>query len=403
MITVLRPLTRGVTYARWLHLVTAVVLATVFAFVTPGIGNMDNWAGAWLLVAPLPLLAALAMVPGMRLSEGMQAQLLLFPAGREAGDPPVAPAPSASWEDRWRTALWLVLRYELGTVTALMSVHLPTLTVNLLRSAAGHRPLHIPLTQTSHEPHWWYALLAPAALALLMAFVIGAGAVLARAAHALLGPSAAARLAALEQRTERLLEHNRLARELHDSVGHALTVAVVQAGAARAAASPEFTEQALAAIEETGRHALEDLERVLKLLREDTPCLADRPSLADAERLLSAARGSGARITAEVTGALDTVPGPVSREGYRIVQEALTNVVRHAGPADVSVRIAVTTDGLELDISNPLAEGAGVISGSGSGLRGIRERATLLGGRAETGEHEGTWRVRVLLPLNALG
>ncbi|WP_425444547.1 sensor histidine kinase, partial [Streptomyces alboverticillatus] len=153
--------------------------------------------------------------------------------------------------------------------------------------------------------------------------------------------------------------------------------------------------------------ALEDLERVLRVLREDAQPLAERPSLTDAERLLAAARGSGARVTAEVTGALETVPGPVSREGYRIVQEALTNVVRHAGPVDVFVRIAVGAAALELDVRNPLdapdrpAAGAG--AGSGSGLRGIRERAALLGGHAETGVHEGAWRVRVLLPLDDLG
>ncbi|GHG49467.1 sensor histidine kinase [Streptomyces griseocarneus] len=414
MIDPLRPVTRAVTYTRWLHLVMATVLATVFAFVVPGLGRMNTLAGAWLLVAPLPLLAALAVIPGVRLSEGTQAQLLLFPGRRDAEKPDVVPAPSVSWEDRRRTALWLVLRYELGTLTAFLSVHVPTLVVRLLRSAGGERPLRLPLTGTVFAPHWWYAPLAAVALALFAAFVVAAGALLARAARALLGPSAAARLAALEERTERLLEHNRLARELHDSVGHALTVAVVQAGAARAAGSPEFTRQALAAIEETGRHALEDLERMLRVLREDAPPPARRPSLADAERLLSAARGSGAHVTAEVTGSLEAVPGPVSREGYRIVQEALTNVVRHAGPVDVLVRIAVGADELELDVRNPLEDrnpldagdrpgGGAAAGGSGSGLRGIRERAALLGGRAETGEHEGTWRVRVLLPLNDLG
>ncbi|MEU1374619.1 histidine kinase [Streptomyces triculaminicus] len=407
MIDSLRPVARAVTYTRWLHLVMATVLATVFAFVLPGLGRMETPAAAWLLVAPLPLLAVLAVLPGVRLSEGTQAQLLLFPRRRDEEKPDVVPAPSASWEDRRRTALWLVLRYELGLLTAFLSVHVPTLTVRLLRSAGGDRPLRVPVTGTLFGPHWWYAPLAPAVLALFAAFVVAAGALLARAARTLLGPSAAARLAALEERTERLLEHNRIARELHDSVGHALTVAVVQAGAARAAGSPEFTRQALAAIEETGRHALEDLERVLRVLREDAQPLAERPSLADAERLLAAARGSGARVTAEVTGALETVPGPVSREGYRIVQEALTNVVRHAGPVDVFVRIAVGAAALELDVRNPLhapdrpaaGAGGGGVSGSGSGLRGIRERAALLGGHAETGEHEGAWRVRVLLPL----
>ncbi|MFC5147693.1 sensor histidine kinase [Streptomyces aureoversilis] len=403
MIAPLRPVTRAVTYTRWLHLVMAMVVATVFAFVVPGLANMDTLAGAWLLVAPLPLLVAAGTVPGVRLSEGMQAQLLLHPARQDGREPDFTPAPSASWSDRRRTVLWLVLRYELGTLTAFFSVHTPTLAVNLISAACGGRPESVLSLWKPRGGHWWYALVALAALALLLAFVVVAGEVTARAAQALLGPSAAQRLAALEERTERLLEHNRLARELHDSVGHALTVAVLQAGAARAAGSPEFTDKALAAIEETGRHALEDLERVLKVLREDASGpVAGRPALTDIERLLTAARGSGTEVTAEVSGALEALPGPVSREGYRIAQEALTNVVRHAGPMPVSLRITVRADALELDIRNPLPGAAGsAVSGTGSGLRGIRERAALLGGHAETGVHEGAWRVRAVLPLSA--
>ncbi|PSJ26709.1 two-component sensor histidine kinase [Streptosporangium nondiastaticum] len=400
MITALRPVTRTVTYTRWLHLVMAAVLAMVFAFVVPGLGNVNSPAGAWLLVVPLPFLAAAAMVPGVRLSEGMQAQLLLFPAGENTPEPDFTPARSASWADRRRTAVWLIVRYEAGVVTAFLSVHVPALVINLIGSASGSDAVRTPLW-TPGPGHWSYALLGLLVPVLFLAFVVFAGEALARAARALLGPSAAQRLAALEERTERLLEHNRLARELHDSVGHALTVAVLQAGAARAAGSPEFTDKALAAIEETGRHALEDLDRVLKILREDASgTAAGRPALTDVERLLTAARGSGTEVAAEVSGALEALPGPVSREGYRIAQEALTNVVRHAGPVRVSLRIAVRADVLELDIRNPLPGPAGsAVRGGGSGLRGIRERAALLGGHAETGVHEGAWRVRVVLPL----
>lgn len=176
----------------------------------------------------------------------------------------------------------------------------------------------------------------------------------------------------------------------------------MQAGAARAAADPAFTDRALDAIEETGRAALEDLERVLLVLRESEQPASRRPTLTEADRLLDSARASGAEVDAEVLGALDTVPGPVSREGYRILQEALTNVLRHSGT--VPIRVAVTVDDarLWLDVRNPLPVGAqvnGRSSGTGSGLRGIRERAALLGGRARTGPEEGQWRVHVELPL----
>ena len=102
-----------------------------------------------------------------------------------------------------------------------------------------------------------------------------------------------------------MLERNRIAGELHDSIGHALTVAVVQAGAARAAGNAEFTDRALGAIEETGRAALEDLERVLLVLRESGQPVGSRPTLADADRLLESARASGAEVVAEVSGPLD--------------------------------------------------------------------------------------------------
>lgn len=235
-------------------------------------------------------------------------------------------------------------------------------------------------------------------LVTLYGAVVGLGELITAIARRLLGPSPAERLAALEERTEQLLERTRIARELHDSIGHALTVAVVQAGAARAAGDPAFTDRALLAIENSGRAALEDLERVLGVLREVERPASGRPTLTEADRLLESARASGAKVDAEVTGPLETVPGPVSREGYRILQESLTNVLRHAGSVPVRVRVAVDDATLGLEVRNPLtAEVPG--PGRGSGLRGIRERAALLGGRARTGPYEGDWQVHVDLPL----
>jgi len=100
-----------------------------------------------------------------------------------------------------------------------------------------------------------------------------------------------------------------------------------------------------------------------------------------------------------VSGPVETVAGPVSREGYRILQEALTNVLRHAGSVPVRVRIEVRDGALSLEVRNPLPDGRSG-SGRGSGLRGIRERAALLGGSARTGPHEGDWQVHAELPLH---
>jgi signal transduction histidine kinase len=283
-------------------------------------------------------------------------------------------------------------------VAAASCVWLPGLTYELARIALGHAPTDaVPLLHEA-QPHWWYWSLTPLPVISLCAVVVGLGELITSVARRLLGPSAAERLAVLEERTEQLLERNRIARELHDSIGHALTVAVVQAGAARAAGDAEFTDRALAAIEDTGRAALEDLERVLGVLREAERPVGSRPTLAQADRLLESARASGAKVDLDLSGPLESVPGPVSREGYRILQEALTNVLRHAGPVPARVRVDVMGGTLTLEVRNPLtADVPG--PGRGSGLRGIRERAALLGGRARTGPNEGDWQVHAELPL----
>ncbi|MFG2632438.1 sensor histidine kinase [Streptomyces sp. NPDC048362] len=379
----LRPLLRGTTYTRLLHLWVPMLVQSVWMFIDP--------ARFWV---PALVLVPVGLLPAVRVGEGVQARLLLTP-GQE--DPDISVTPSANWRDRMRTVLWLELRMALGAVTSFASVWLPVVAVELTRCGWGLAPSGMPWP-AGLEPRPAYALLAPLPLLALYGVVVGLGSVVTGCARRLLGPSAAERLAALEERTEQLLERTRIARELHDSIGHALTVAVVQAGAARAAGDPAFTDRALDAIEETGRAALADLERVLGVLRESERPASARPTLADADRLLESARASGAEVDAEVSGPVAEVPGPVSREGYRILQEALTNVLRHAGAVPVRVRVAVTGGTLCLEVRNPLP--AGIRGpGRGSGLRGIRERAALLGGKAHTGPDEGDWRVRAELPL----
>ncbi|MGV9321044.1 sensor histidine kinase [Streptomyces sp. NPDC003660] len=381
MVRFLRPLLRGTTYTRLLHLWVPMLSVAFWMFIDP----RTPWAPAMFLVP-------LALIPAVRRGEGVQARLLLTPGEADSG---ISEAPATSWRDRGRTLLWLELRMLLGAAAMFATVRLPILTFELAQSAWGAPPSSLD----GLAPHRAYALLAPLPLLALYGVVLGLGALITRCARWLLGPSAAERLTALEERTEQLLERTRIARELHDSIGHALTVAVVQAGAARAAGDPEFTGRALAAIEETGRAALEDLERVLGVLREAERPVSARPTLADAGRLLESARASGAKVDFEVTGAVESLPGPVSREGYRILQEALTNVLRHAGAVPVRVRVTVGGRELALEIGNPLPAGLPGSSG-GSGLRGIRERAALLGGTARTGPEAGDWLVRAELPLS---
>ncbi|KUM75250.1 sensor histidine kinase [Streptomyces griseorubiginosus] len=388
MVRLLRPFGRAVTYTRWLHLFIATVWPAMWMFVE------EAW-WTWLVAAAT--LAPAALVPAMRTAEGLQARLLLTGHRHDSESSAVVVAPSASWGDRGRLALWLEARLLLGFSTAWLSVQLLITTVDLVASAFG-RDVDEGVLVLLDGHRWWHILLAPLSLAALAATVVGAGRLVTALALRLLGPSPADRFAALEERTEQLLERTRIARELHDSIGHALTVAVVQAGAARAAGDPDFTERALNAIEETGRAALEDLERVLGVLRESGGPVSGRPTLAESDRLLESARASGAKVEAEFSGPLDTVPGPVSREGYRILQESLTNVLRHAGAVPVRVRVEVSRETLALEVRNP-APGGVPGPGRGSGLRGIRERAALLGGRAHTGPDQGDWQVHAELPL----
>ncbi|MFB6847175.1 sensor histidine kinase [Streptomyces sp. NPDC056373] len=388
MVRMVRPLTRAVTYTRWLHLTMAIVWPSLWLFID------EAW---WTVGTATVLLGLAGLVPAMRVVEGFQARLLLTGRRDRGESEEIVVTPSATWGDRGRMVVWLETRLLLGALASHLAVQLLLLTMDLVSTALGGGRAGGAWLPVEGR-HWWHALLVPVPVVLAAAIVVGSGHLITRIALRLLGPSPSERLAALEERTDQLLERTRIARELHDSIGHALTVAVVQAGAARAAGDPAFTDRALVAIEETGRAALEDLERVLGVLRESGKPVSGRPALVDAGRLLESARASGAKVDAEVTGPVETVPGPVSREGYRILQESLTNVLRHAGAVPVRVRVQVTGDTVVLAIRNPLPAGV-TGSGRGSGLRGIRERAALLGGRARTGPDEGDWQVHAELPL----
>ncbi|MFD7388623.1 histidine kinase [Streptomyces sp. NPDC059852] len=392
MVRLLRPFGRAVTYTRLLHLFVTVVWPAMLIFIK------EAW---WIWPLAAATLVPAGLVPAVRTVEGLQARLLLIghrhDSGGDDGGPGIVVAPSATWADRWRLVLWLEARFLLGCASIALSAQLLFTIADLMAASAGSRP-DSGIVAALGPARAWHIVLVPVLLAALAATVWGAGRLITALAVRLLGPSPTERLAALEERTEQLLERTRIARELHDSIGHALTVAVLQAGAARAADDPAFTRRALDAIEETGRAALEDLERVLGVLRDSGRPAGSRPTLTDAGRLLESARASGAEVDADLAGPLEGVPGPVSREGYRILQESLTNVLRHAGPVPARVRVSVEGAALRLDVRNPLPAGPPE-PGRGIGLQGIRERAALLGGHASAGPVGDDWQVHVELPM----
>ncbi|AYF73805.1 two-component sensor histidine kinase [Nocardia yunnanensis] len=385
MFALLRPLTRAVTYTRGLHLCLPLAVVAIWLFIDSG-----------RLYVPALLIIPVGLLPAARLAEGIQAQLFLTPGERGRPDASITAASATTWADRWRTVWWMELRLVCSVVQLAVIVGTVWSCTDLIRAAAGAAPSRDALIHLA--PHRLWALMVPVPVAVALAVLVGLGEFVTAAARRLLGPSVAERLHVLEQRTEQLLEHNRIARELHDSIGHALTAIVLQAGAARAIDDPEFTGRALDAVENSGRAAMDDLDRVLRVLRTPGPPTDERPTLAAAAHLIDSARSTGAPMEVVVEGPIDALPGPITREGYRILQESLTNALRHCGPVPIQVSVRADTKQLKLEVRNPLPEPPAA-SGAGSGLRGIRERAELLGGRAQFGPDGNAWLVRVEVPL----
>jgi signal transduction histidine kinase len=217
-----------------------------------------------------------------------------------------------------------------------------------------------------------------------------------RAAHALREQAAEARRVVIEERA-------RIARELHDVVAHRVSLMTVQAGAAKAVAAedPEGARRAMAAVEEAGRQALDELRHLLGVLRpeSDLDGLGPQPGLADLPRLVEQLRGAGVEVSLATDGVPAGLPARVDLFAYRIVQEALTNVLKHAGPgARTEVRLGADRSGIVIEVLDD-GQGASVLPGAGHGLVGMRERALLLGGTLDARPRPGGgFRVVAHLP-----
>ena len=365
-----------------------------------GVGVVAAW-GVAIAACCVALPIATGMLAPVRALEIAAARLLL---GVEVSDAEVIHG-EVSWSTRWRSAAWFVAHVVVGGVIGTLTVVLPPAVVSACSApfATGDVQLgRLDPTVPGGPGSAWIvplALLSPVALVYL---AVAASALLARVAPRLLGPSPAEQLATVQRYAVRLAERNRLARELHDSVGHALSIVTVQASAAGRVLDRDipFARQALTDIETSARNGLRDLDHVLGLLRDDAAARAPTPTLADLKRLVASTRSTGIDVTAELTGRIDDVPHVVSSEAYRIVQESLTNAARHAGHVPVSLNLNVGTDHLELELTNPLDASRPRRSGGGRGLNGIQERVTSLRGQVTAGPEAGHWRIAVRLPLH---
>jgi signal transduction histidine kinase len=238
-----------------------------------------------------------------------------------------------------------------------------------------------------------------------------------------------ARAAAREERT-------RIAREMHDIVAHSVSVMVVQAGAARRMVDldPTAAGEAAGQIEATGRDALREMRRVLGVLRTDaegrvdgesraargdtidgaggagrgprepipSPAAEPQPGLAELDRLVAQCRDAGLDVRLRIDGDARALPSGIELAAYRIVQEALTNTMKHAGPARAEVRLMYADDAVSVIVADDGRGAAAEPAKGGHGLAGMRERVAVYGGEIQAGSRPGGgFRVRATLPVDA--
>jgi signal transduction histidine kinase len=201
-------------------------------------------------------------------------------------------------------------------------------------------------------------------------------------------------------------ERLRIARELHDVVAHTMATINVQAGVAVHVlpTRPEAAADALQAIKTASKEGLRELRAILNVLRQadDADPTQPAPGTAQLETLVAGARRAGLETTLSVTGTPTPLSAAVDLAAYRIVQESLTNAIRHAGPAQASVWLSYGDDELRIDVADTgRGKPVGVSEGAGHGLVGMRERAAAVGGSVETGPSPGGgFRVAARLPLH---
>ncbi|MGW0759203.1 sensor histidine kinase [Streptomyces sp. NPDC002814] len=412
---------------RWIHLILGGALAMPYVLVGsvvvgPATGSTDVFGSLTLQLASFALGLLLAAVTSLfPLTRPLEVAAVRSLCGVD-GDR-LADGPARSRSAKGRTAAWFTLHLGFGGIIAGMSLAVPPFAVVLMVL-----PIFAGLRDGVPEAldHTWALALAPVAgaamLVALAACAAASGALLAHWAPALLGPTPEDRLAAAEARAADLAVRNRLARELHDSVGHALSAVNLQASAARRVldTDPDFVREALAAIEDTTRRTVTELDAVLGVLRNGDSPTAPAPTLAtDLDDLLHRTRTAGLHITTTIDVAPETLPPVVSREAYRIVQEGLNNALKHAADKQATLHIKTAGEHLDITLENPLTgsaaapvRGAGNCATSpnepaderhperprGHGLHGITDRAHLLDGTAQAGPIEDTWRLHVRLP-----
>ncbi|WP_166346087.1 sensor histidine kinase [Phytoactinopolyspora limicola] len=442
---ILTPLVSRSTFRRGVHLLLGGVI--LLPYVLLAFGFVQMFADPETPLIPVAVLAAVTVAIGTIPAFLPVTRALEIAAARSLLDVPLPePERNPPWETRWRGASWYGLHLICGGGIMLAMLFVAPVVAMLVTKGIGAEDGW--LADVDLAPFHLFdgvpAVIVGIGLTVALIYVVSiTGRVLATVAPVLLEPSSLEQIRALEAEAQRLTERNRLARELHDSVGHALTVTTLQAAAARQVldSDTELVRRALQAIEDAGRSAMDDLDHVLGLLREhdpvhDGPAQGDRRTkgdgrsevtvstaarqrrqitpqrrLDDIGRLVDEMRVAGLEVDAMIEVDATRVPAVTSREAYRIAQEGLTNALRHAGGVAVTLRVVGDADGVDIEMINPLdvahhGQPGGTKStgqwenpaGGGRGLLGMRERVNVLGGSFVAGPDADVWVVRAHLP-----
>jgi signal transduction histidine kinase len=362
-------------------------------------GGLPAWVVA---VATVAAAIGLGLVPGARELEVTAARALLDVDDELAA--PARPRPA----HRLRTAAWVAGHLASGLLVAAgLFAGVPMAVLIGAEAVAGEAlasgdSFYTGLPLPTGPVSLVLRLVACAALALLALIATWPLAAAAAAlAGRVLGPTPHDRMETALARARREAEHTRLARELHDGIGHALTVVSVQAAAGRrvVAVNPDAAAEALAAIEDTARSALAELDQLLAVLRDDADddaSVALAPALDD---VVSAHRRAGLDLNAQVDLPAG-LPALLGRSVQRIVTEALTNAHRHGAPGPVLLTVGHGGDEVRIEVVNPVRPGSrlGRRPSGGRGLSGIRERVALFGGTVHAGPDGDRWVFRATLP-----
>lgn len=398
----LRPLKNRSTYQGWVWLIVGGALLMPYMLLGEvAFGLVTGPEGAtpmqildirtFFAVQPLVFLSSLVL-PVRGLARSIAGSLLRV---RLAGSDEFT-----TWSTRWRTAVWNWLHLWVGAVMSGVTLSLIpfAIAIMLLPFSSDPHQLESELLGPGwHDP--WGLLVGPILLLSLVYLVAAVVAVMSKAAPVILGPSAADRLKLAEEKSRNLAARNQLARDLHDSVGHALSVITVQSEAAARLADrdPPAAKRAMEASGDAARGALEELDGVLGVLRGGVS--SDRVPHRDLNDWPTLVAASGLDVEVALHGGVEDLPTSVSREAFRLVQECLTNVIRHGEGLQADLVIRRDAEWLEIRVSNVVAASTGDQARQGNGLTGMQERALVLGGTVTVDSSDGQWTVIGRLPV----